>query len=236
MKIIFRIIILVGIISAAVFTVHERSFLFGIYHNNLSLKKISEKMNYEALSELIEGLRYLPLAPELHLNLGDLYLLNKDNEKAKKEFATASRLALQNPEMKFASLFNAGVAATQLKNVDEALGFYQAALEVKADSVETKTNIELLVQSQSGKGEGEGNSDSSKEEQKDEKGKQADRNDPKQKFQNEAPKNQPQPYKGKEISKENVNKILDELKQQEQHVRAKFENRNAHGSKNEKDW
>jgi len=55
-------------------------------------------------------------------------------------------------------------------------------------------------------------------------------------FKMTPPKNQPQPYKGKEISKENVDKILEELKQQEQNVRAKFENHNVHSSKNEKDW
>lgn len=235
MKIAFKILIFAMVVGVILFTLSQRTYLQGIYHNNLSLKKVSEKMNYEALSEAIDALKYLPLAPELHLNLGDLYLINKDFEKAQKEFGTSARLALQNEEMKFDGLFNAGVAATQLKKTDEALTFYQSALDLKSESVETKTNIELLVQSQKGGGEGEGESDPKKD-PKDDKGKQSDRNDPNQKFKNDPPKNQPQPYKGKEISKENVNKILDELKQQEQNVRAKFENHNVHNSKNEKDW
>ncbi len=235
MKIAYRLIVILGTIAILGFGFSQRGFVLGLYHNNLGLQKIAEKMNYEALSEQITALKYLPLVPEIHVNLGDLYLISKDFEKAEKEFGTASRLAMQNPEMKFDGLFNAGVAATELKNVEKALGYYQSALDVKSDSMETKTNIELLVQSQGGKGQGDGESDS-KDDQKDDKGKQGDRNDPNQKFKNDPPKNQPQPYKGKEISKENVNKILEELKQQEQNVRAKFENRNVHASKNEKDW
>ncbi len=236
MKIAFRVLILILIIVLIGYAFLNKNFIAGIYHNNQSILKISEKMNYEALSENIEALRFLPLAPELHINLGDLYILNKDFERAEKEFGTASRLALLNLEMKFDAYFNAGVAASQLKKVDPALAFYQESLEVKPDSIEAKTNIELLVQQQGGKGDGAGDPDSSKDDKKDDKGKQGNRNDPNQKVQNEPPKNQPQPYKGKEISKENVNKILDELKQQEQNVRAKFENRNVHNSKNEKDW
>ena len=233
MKKIYYGLLILAIFAVFGFTIYQKPLLLGIFHNNQSLNRLREKMNYEALSEAVTSLKYLPLVPELHLNLGDLYLINKDFDKAVKEFGTASRLAIQNDEMKFNSLFNAGVAATQLKKVDEALSYYQSALEIKENSIETKTNIELLVQSQSGKGDGDGKPDPK---DKDDKGKQGNRNDPNQKFQNEAPKNQPEPYKGKEISKENVNKILDELKQQEQNVRAKFENRNVHNSKNEKDW
>ena len=133
MKIAFKIFILCMVLGVLGFTFSQRTFLQGIYHNNLSLKKISEKMNYEALSEAIDALKYLPLAPEIHINLGDLYLINKDFEKAQKEFGTASRLALQNEEMKFDGLFNAGVAATQLKKTEDALGFYQSALDVKSE-------------------------------------------------------------------------------------------------------
>ncbi len=190
-------------------------------------------MNYEAMSESIEALHHQSLMPEIHINLGDFYLLNKDFERAEKEYLTASRLAALNSEMKFIAFFNAGIAATQLKKVDDALNFYQEALEIKKDSMETKTNIELLTKSQKGGGDGEG--DGKPDPKKDGQG-DKDKNDPNRKAQNERPKNQPEPYKGKEISKENVKKILDELKQQEQQVRAKFENKNNHTSPNEKDW
>ena len=231
MKIYLKLVIFIFAVIGIAFGIRQRALLQGVYHNNASIKKMSEKMNYEALSEAIEALRYLPLAPELHLNLGVLYLFSKDFDKAEKEFGTSARLAQQNDDMKFKALFNGGIAATQLKNVERALNFYQASLEVKADSIEAKTNIELLIQSQNGKGKGDGESDSKddqKDDQKDDKDKQSKKNDPNKKVQNEPPKNQPQPYKGKEISKENVNKILAELKQQEQNVRAKFENRNNH--------
>jgi len=231
--ILFASLVLIG------FCAFQRHLLLGIYHNNKSVFHLSKKMNYEALGEAIEALRYLPFASELHLNLGDLYLLNKDFEKAQKEFLTSARSAAHahNDQMKFHAFFNAAIAATELKHIDEALSLYQDCLDIQKDSLETKTNIELLIQSQSGggKGEGGGKSDANQD-QKDDKDNKSDRNDPNKKFQNEAPKNQPQPYKGKEISKENVNKILDELKQQEQNIRAKFENRNNHHPQNEKDW
>ncbi len=232
-KTLFKLVLLSAGLALIVLSLVERHLLLGIYHNNKSVYKISEKMNYEALSESIEAVRYLPMFPEFHINLGNIYLLNKDFERAQKEFLTASRLASHSPEMKFNALFNAGIAATQLKKIDEALGFYQDALEIKKDSIETKTNIELLTAGQSGGGKGDGEGEG-KDPNKDQGNK--DKNDPNKKVQNERPKNQPEPYKGKEISKENVKKILDELKQQEQNVRAKFENRNNHTSPNEKDW
>jgi tetratricopeptide (TPR) repeat protein len=228
-----KFFILLAAVIVLSFSYVNRRLLFGIYHNNKSIDKLSQKMNFEALNEMIEALRHQSLSPEFHINLGIIYLTNKDFDRAEKEFLTASRLSSLRPEIKFIALFNAGIAATQLKKVDEALASYQDALEIKKDSLETKTNIELLTQSQKGggEGEGEGKPDPKKDGQGDK-----DKNDPNRKAQNERPKNQPEPYKGKEISKENVKKILEELKQQEQQVRAKFENKNNHTSPNEKDW
>ena len=75
----------------------------------------------------------------------------------------------KSPSEKFKALFSAGAVAGELKRVDEALDYYQRALEHDPKSVETKSNIELLAQQ--GAGGGKGDDDQKKQDQKNGEGK-----------------------------------------------------------------
>lgn len=166
----------------------------------------------------------------------------------------------------FAINFNLGAYYGAQKNVDEALKHYQAALNILPTSKEAKTNIELLtqLQNQDGKGEGE-NKDQNQQNQdpkeqkdnKDQKGK-GDKQDPNQDQKGENkkddPKDQkdkdekasqkkessgkykPRPYQGEQLSEGDVKKILGELRNQEQKIRANFDKKEQKDSGNEKDW
>jgi Ca-activated chloride channel homolog len=166
----------------------------------------------------------------------------------------------------FAVNFNLGVYYGSKKNVDEALKHYQAALDIVPTSIETKTNIELLtqMQQQDGKGDskdqkdqqdqnqskdqkdqqGKDNKDQkNKDQQKDQNGKDDQKKkDPKdeqgkedQKRESSA-KYKPRPFKGDQLNENDVKKILGELRNQEQKIRANFDKKEQKDSGHEKDW
>jgi tetratricopeptide (TPR) repeat protein len=157
----------------------------------------------------------------------------KDFDKAISQYKLAMKLApgktKREREVRFRSLFNIAAILGSQNKVDEALETYQNALEMKPDSKETKTNMELLTQGGSG---GKGDKDSKDKNEEGEGGEdQKDKN-----FSNKPRENQPQPYKGKDLSRQDVDRILDELKQQEEAIRAKDQREGGKDAPPDKDW
>jgi Ca-activated chloride channel homolog len=218
--------------------------LRGIITNNEGVDQMQKKNSSRSLEKFTGALGDLPFSPHVHLNIGDNFLLQQEFEKAIKEFQQAIKNApgdsAREKDVKFFAHFNQAVALTELKKIDEALEQYQMALEFRPDSVETKTNIELLA-SQQGSGGGEGKDDKQNKDNKDGKGKQdnkKDQKDPKdQKDQKvENPKPTPRPFKSEELSQQDVKRILEELKRQEEQIRARLQNEQRKDAPNEKDW
>lgn len=212
------------------------SELKGIWLNHEGVRAYTEERSNDSYNYFAKSLAEMPFSPEAHFNLGASYFMNKEFEKAQKEFEQAAILAKKagSPVAEFASHFNAGVAATEAKQVDVALDAYQKALLLQPASVEVKTNIELLTASQSGGDGGEN------KEQKDDgdKGKQEPKpgEKPNQPQPNQQQKPQPKPFDSKEMSQQDVNRIVEELKRQEEQIRAKFQNEKMKSAPNDKDW
>lgn len=195
-----------------------------VYNNRNGVKSLMDKKAASSQNEFLKALETEPQEARLHLNLGIAYQATKDVDRAVKEFQTALRFA-ETDDMKFFANFNTAQAIAG-KNVDLALRYYQKALKFRPDSIETKHNIELLMQGKAG-GDGEGD-------QKD-KDKKDDGEDKGQDRTNERQSNDPEPYKGKELKEQDVQNILEELKNQDQKVRAK-ENSSAKERSLDKDW
>ncbi len=219
-------------ILISISSVAQAGELKGIWLNREGVRAFTEERGTDAHNYFAQSLAELPFSPEAHFNLGTTYFANKEFEKAQKEFEQAASLAkaAKNDEAEFASQFNAAVSASEAKQIDAALDSYQRALAVKPDSVEVKTNVELLVRSQSGGG-GEDNKDPKQD--KDGKGNQEQKPKPDQAQQQ---KPQPKPFDSKEMSQQDVNRIVEELKRQEEQIRAKFQNEKMKSAPNEKDW
>ncbi len=213
-----RVLIFI-LLSTSVFASDPRS----VYSNRSGIKTLMDNKANSAQNEFLKALETEPQEARLHLNLGMAYQATKDLDRALKEYQTALRFA-NNDEVKFYANFNAGQVASA-KNIDLALRYYQQALNYRPDSIETKHNIELLFQSKSGGG-GEGN-----EKDKDPKDDGEDKGQDRTNQQS----NEPQPYKGKDLTPQDVQNILDELKNQDQKVRAK-ENSAGKDRSLDKDW
>lgn len=244
-------IFVVSLLSIILLLFSKKTFIESIIDNHKSLQLIELKDFTKAEAFALNAIMKQTQSAALHINLGLIYLLKQEFDKAQNEFQAAYDLSMdseapQRNEEQFDALFNKAITYALQKKISEALEAYQKALEIKPESVEVKTNIELLMQNSGGKGQGNSNQDSKNKDSKSQgsgesENDSGDQEKNKEKNQNaqrsnEMPKNLKQPYKGKEISKDQADKILDELKQQEQNVRARFENRRRHGATNEKDW
>lgn len=220
------------------FSVHATT-VQSYLQNREGVKKFSEKSYYPAYQAFLKALEEEPLSPELQMNLARTFEANEEFEKAEKAYRGALKLLPDHPEHRFSVLFNlAGVLGKQHK-IGEALEAYQECLAMAPESKEVKTNIELLWQGGGGGGQ-------DKNEDKDKDGK--DKKEPKdgdQKDKQDKPdkpedkkdqKKQPKPFESQELTPQDVKKILDEIKNQEQTIRAQEYERKGKEQGNSKDW
>jgi tetratricopeptide (TPR) repeat protein len=224
-----------------------------IRRNNDGARKLSKGQSVEAYDQFTQALTDLPFSGDVHYNIATTFLTNQEFEKAINEYAQAMKLAKgetdHDKSVRFYSLFNSAVAMTELKKTDEALELYQQALEIKPDSVETKTNMELLS-ANGGGGQGGDDKDDKQDQNKDQKGNGKDQKDSKdgkddkkdqkpQQGQNQdqqKEKQKPKPFKSEDLTQQDVNKILEELKNQEERVRAEMNHEGPKDVSPEKDW
>lgn len=209
--------------------------------NNEGVGELMKENSYRAYQKFVEANAEDSFDPTIRLNLGLAFSVNKENDKALAEFRAAELLSGDNNDLKFKARFNQGVILAADGKVPEALGAYQAALDLKPDSLEAKTNIELLWQSQQG-GKGKGKNDQKEgNEQKQDEG-QGDQNKDQQNQdqgkndQEKDKKDQPKPFDSQDMNQETMRKILDELKAQEQRVRAEHYSKGAKERPRDKDW
>jgi Ca-activated chloride channel homolog len=232
-----------------------------LYKDFLASKDIKNEKYEDALSKYYNILEENTDQTATHSNIGVLLNMVQKPEEALKSLNYALKLAEDKGEAQlvFAVRYNLGVYYGALKKVPEALENYQVALDLVPTSNEVKTNIELLIQQQQqdqknqnqkdqkkdgdqnknpsqsdGQGENKDKKDQDKSKDQDEKDQdQKEKNPDKQ----GSPKYQPRPFKGDQLSEGDVKKILSELRNQEQKIRANFEKKEkGKTKKNEKDW
>lgn len=224
----------------------EAKLFWGAFvKNEKGLRAINDKDYSMATNQFAEGLSTSPGLMELHYNLGAGYQMMNRSEEAVKSYNIPLKSPEQSsPEIQFLSHFNMGVLYQSGKQVDPALTNYQAALDLDPNSRKTKINIELLIQEQKGGGKGEnqdkkdgenGDQDQKPQGDKDEKGKgDQDKEDKKEYAKNPQPEKKE--FKSEQLSKSDVNKILGEIKQQEQKIRAEYNKKESKEQPRDKDW
>lgn len=228
-----------------------------LYKDRKSAAELKAEKYEAALQRYYSLLENNPESVSTHSNIGNLLTLMQNDEEGLKSLLYAHKIAskTKNEQELFAANYNLGVYYGKKGRVAEALQSYQAALDIKADSNEVKTNIELLIkQNQQQQGEknqnSEGQSGQSDQQQKEQDQSEGEQNkqqndkqpDDKNQAKNESerqssPKYKPRPFQGDQLSEGDVKKILGELRNQEQKIRANFDKKEKGKSKgNEKDW
>ncbi len=176
-----------------------------------------------ALNHFIKALGVQPQNKVIRFNLALILQLQGHLKKALIEYELLQKGAVD--QFKFNVVFNKAIIYTKLNDFKKALENYQVALEVEPDSQEVKTNIELLWQNS--KGSGGEDEDKSKD---DKSGKDKKEDTPGKETKPQKKK------KPKDLSKSEIKKILNELKNQEKKIRAKEINEKLKESPREKDW
>lgn len=127
------------------------------YYYNEKFRYLLNKKDYEkAQAAELASKENLQNHFELDSNLGIVFNLLSKNEESEKSFNEAlssigKNLPENSPEKNqalFMAYFNRGVFFQSQSKVDKALKDYQKALDINPTSMETKTNIELLIQKQ----------------------------------------------------------------------------------------
>lgn len=200
--------------------------------NRQGLKRFAEKSYFQSYQNFVRALNSDPLNPDIQLNIGLTYEATEEWEKAEKAYLSAYELSKGDRQREFVSLFNLAGARSRKNDIEGALKAYQQALEIDPNSLEVKTNIELLWQQQQGKGQSKDGKDGKGDSEGDQDQNQKQKRD----GPYQQPKKQPKPFESKDLSKEDVRKILQEIQNQEQSIRAKEVDKGAREKNRDKDW
>lgn len=235
----------------------KAEFNFNSYwQNRQGIASLKKSDITSAQTQFLKALDTEPFSAMLHLNLGLTYQLLSQMDKAEASYKTALKYAGSDIE-RFLAYFNLAFMAQKSQHIDQALNYYQLALQYNPSSVEVKTNIELMLQDEQGKKDGKGDKSDNKDQDKDKnKNKNKDSKDNKDqdnkdnkddKDQNKDQKDQdkkyappkkpqPKPFKSDKLDQGDVKKILGEIGQQEQKIRAEFNRKGGKEKPRDKDW
>lgn len=204
--------------------------------NNRAVDDMKQKKQIEAYEQLSDLAVLNPENSLFLFNLSSSFIGIEQNKKALKMLQELAKSEEpMDPILKFAVHYNLGALYSdkKLMDVDQALHHYQQALAVNPESIEVKTNIELLFKGGQGQGKGE-NQDDQKGDKEQEK--QDDGEQPKEPQQFTNKPQQPNQFSGKDMTKQDVNQVLDELKKQEQKIRAKYDRKGKREADRAKNW
>ncbi len=199
-----------------------------VNNNNKGVESLLNEETQEAYRHFLKALTTEPFQSQVRINLGLVFEANKEFDKAYNEYMAAYRYA-NSDEERFIALFNAGNALKEAKKIDLALEVYQRALEIQPDSKEVKTNIELLWQGGGGGGDGQEENPDKGDNQN-----QSPEGEGQEPQQQQKP--QPKEFEGQDLTESDVRKILEELKNQEQQIRAKEYEKGPKSAPKDKDW
>ena len=195
----------------------------------------------ESEHKLLES--FLAKYPEnlfLHYNFG-IFWIFQDIQKTMTQFLFVLKNK-ESDELRFKAAFNLGTLYGYDKrlnvkdgsHIDQALKYYQVALDIHPNSLETKQNIEMLFLTTKQNSKSQNKSDPNQQEQQEQKNKskQKKNEEEKESSQNKEGTSEEQnvPYKesgkgmdeqqfqSKNLTERDVQDILGELKQQEQQI------------------
>ncbi len=186
---------------------------------------------------------------ESRFNLGDAIYKQGRFEEALEEFKNSMPLAL-NDESKSSIFHNIGNTLLKSQKLQESIGAYREALKLNPNDMETKYNLSYAIkqmqnqqdnkqdqENQDKNDQNQDQKDQNKDKQEQDKNEEEKEQDQQEqnKDQNKDQQQQPQEPKD-EISKDEAQRILDALKNNEAELQKKMREHKAKKTNVEKDW
>lgn len=238
---IFKYIIALLLISLTVFKAQSTRGLVNdgvdnYEENNYSDAEVNFKKGVESDMENFES----------RFNLGDAIYKQGRYEEALEEFKNSISLA-QTDEQKAKIFHNLGNTFLKAQKLQESIGAYKEALKINPNDLETKYNLSYALkqmQNQQNNQQNQKNQDKQDQNQdqnQDKENQNQDQENKEQEDKQEQQQNQDQNQQQKpepkdEISKEEAQRILDALKNNEAELQKKMREQKTKKSNVEKDW
>ncbi len=232
-----------------VFSLFLNTLVFGQSAESLindGVEKYKKEKFPEAEVNFKKGLEKNLESFEGHFNLGDAYYKQGRYDEALKSFQSAMSLA-QDDRQKAGVFYNMGNSLVKSQKLDEGIKAYINSLKLNPDDTETKYNLSwALRQQQQQQQQNQDNKNQDKKDKQDKQDQQQQKQDKKedqeqqqqqqqqeQKQDQEQQKQQPQPN---QISKEEAERILEALKNNEAELQKELRKRKAKVVPKVKDW
>lgn len=236
------------LIAESLFAQQERSYV------RKGNQKYIEGKYDEAEKEYNKALDIKNMLPEGVFNLGDVAYKKKDYERAARQFETAAMVAKDN-RTKAKAYHNLGNTYLDAAQYDKSIEAYKHALRLNPNDMDTKYNLAYAQrmlkknpqQNQQNQDNNQDNQNQQQQNNQNQQQQEADRKNKEQQQQEqqqqqqqaqEEQAQQSQPKQG-QISKEDAQRLLEALMQQEQKVQQQIVNKKlppAEKKRVEKDW
>jgi Ca-activated chloride channel family protein len=199
-----------------------------------------------------KGKEKAPESFEAHFNLGDAYYKQGKLDESLKEFYSSLELT-QDPSLKASAYHNIGNSLLKAKKIKESIEAYKNSLKINPNDQETKYNLSYALSlldkqknQQQNKQDNKNNQDDKDQQKNRDQNKNQDKDEQnKQNKQNQQNKPQDQqakqdnlktPQNQNQISKEEAERILQALKNNEKDIQKKLRKKTGAVVKREKDW
>jgi tetratricopeptide (TPR) repeat protein len=204
--------------------------------NNEGVDLYSQKKYADSEIKFKKGLEKDPKMFEGHFNLGDAYFKQGRYDEAVQAYKNS--LQFTNDKSDQAKVFhNIGNALLKSQKYKESVGAYANALKKNPKDDDTKYNLSyalnMMKQNDNKKQNKNDKNDKNKDKNKDQKQNNQNQNNKNDKNKNQ--QNQPQQPKN-QISKEDAQRILDALKNNEADVQKKLRKQKGKPIATDKDW
>jgi len=204
--------------------------------------KMYEKEKYvDAEVEYKKALQKDPHSKEARFNLGNAYYKQQRYEEAVREYNT--NINTMNSDEKADNFYNIGNSLYKMNKFQEAIQAYKQSLKLNPKDEEARYNlcmaIEKLKQQQNQKNQQQQQDKQQQENQKNQQQNQEQnqqQNQQQEEQQNDRKQTEQQVRKKNEISKEEAERILDVMRNNEKEVQKNIRKREAVRVRVEKDW
>ena len=211
----------------------------GLINDGVNL--YNEKKFADAEVNFKKGTEKNPESFEAKFNLGDSYYKQQRFDEAIKSFQSALANA-KTDEEKAKIYHNVGNSLLKSQKIKESIGAYKEALKLNPNDQETKYNLSyalnMLNNKNQDKQQQNQKNDQNKDQQQQNQDEQQKKDQQKQDQQKQDQQQQPQNQKQEEqkISKQEAERILDALKDNEKDLQKQLRKVRGQRVKTEKDW